>query len=152
MCILIGKRTVLAVQQKAVAGNCNGVNIVAIVVWLNEVGQDGKRHPLAYWGNCCPWRWRHNCQDCRLQGNEDGEFRICDGADEYFGEVNNGFLMDVAEMEKWGGRGWIGEGLCQSMHCNNICVDGRGLGHRTLVRKQLHCFGGTLGSGLRDIN
>ena len=115
MRLLLGKRPVLAVRPEAVAGDCNGVDVVAIVVWLDEVGLDGKCHPQ---------RWRRNRQDCRLRGNDDGECRISDGALEYFDEVNNGLLLGVAELDKRGGRGCIGEGLRQGTRCNSGCVDG----------------------------
>ena len=80
-----------------------------------------------------------------------GECRLCDGALGYFGEVNNGLLLGVAKLGKQGGRGWIGESLRQGTRCNNGCVDGGGFWHRTLVQKELHCFGGALSFGIGDI-
>ena len=63
MRFLLGKRLFLEVRLQLVAGGSNGVNVVAIVVRLDEVGQDGKSHPQRYWGNCHPWRWQWNRQD-----------------------------------------------------------------------------------------
>ena len=60
-------------------------------------------------------------------------------------------LLGVAKLGKRGGRGWIGEGLRQGTRCNDGCIDGGGFWHLTLVRKELHCFGDTIGSGLQDI-
>ena len=137
MLFLLGKRPLLGVRPEAVAGYRNGVNVVAIVVRIDEVGLDGQRHPRRYWGNCHPWRWRWNCQDCRLWGNANGECRPCDGALEYFGKVNNGLLLGVAEL--------VGT------RCDNGCVNGGGFWHRTLVRKELPYFGGALGYGIWDI-
>ena len=150
MRLLLSKRLLLAVRPEAVSGDSNGVNVFAIVVRLNEVGLDGQRHPRRYWGNFHPWGWRWNHQDCRLRGNADGECRLCDGALEYFGKVNNGLLLGVAELGKGGGRVWIDEGLLQGMRCDDGCVDGGGFRDRTLVRK-ISLFCGALGSGLRDI-
>ena len=42
MRLLLGKMLLLAVRPEAVAGDRNGVNVVAIVVWIDEVGLDGK--------------------------------------------------------------------------------------------------------------
>ena len=56
--------------------------------------------------------------DCRLQGNDDWECRLIDGAFEDFGEVNDGLLVGVAELGKRGFRRWVGEGLCQGPRCN----------------------------------
>ena len=137
MRLLIGKRLLQGVQSEAVAGDINGVGVVAIVVWLNEVGMDRQRNPQRYWGNCHPRRWLWNRQDCRLRGNHDGECRLRNGAFECFGEVNNWFLLGVVKLGKRGGRAWIGEGLCQGTYCDDGCIDGRFFWHRTLVRK--HC-------------
>ena len=157
MRLLLGKRPLLAVRPEAVAGDCNCVNVVSIVVGSNEVGMGGERHPRIYWGKFHPRRWRRKRQDCRLWGNnngechpqrwqskrqycrlwgnEDGECMLCNGALEYFGEVNNGLLLGVDKLIKWGGRGCIGEGLCQGPRCNDGCVEGEGFWHRTLVQK-----------------
>ena len=50
--------------------------------------------------------------DCMLQGNNDGECRLSNGAFEYFGEVNDGLLLGVVELGKQGCRIWVGQGLC----------------------------------------
>ena len=44
MQILLGKRPLLVVQPETVAGDRNGIAIIAIVVRLDEIGMDGKRH------------------------------------------------------------------------------------------------------------
>ena len=44
MQILLGKRLLLVVQPETVAGDRNGIAIIAIVVRLDEIGMDGKRH------------------------------------------------------------------------------------------------------------
>ena len=89
--------------------------------------------------------------DCRLRRNDDGEFRLSDGAFGYFGEVNDGLLLGVAEMGKQGCRRWVGEGFCPGSRCDDGCIDGGCFWHWTLVWKEFHCFGGALGSGLWNI-
>ena len=66
MRILLDKKPLLAVRPEAVAGESNGVNVVAFVVRLDEFGLVGQRYPRRYWGKCHPWIWRCNRQDCRL--------------------------------------------------------------------------------------
>ena len=44
MGLLFGKRPLLVVQPETVAGDRNGIAIIAIVVRLDEIGMDGKRH------------------------------------------------------------------------------------------------------------
>ena len=89
--------------------------------------------------------------DCRLQGNDDGECKLSDGALEYFSEVNNGLLLGVSKLSKQGGRNWIGEGICQGSRCDDGCIDGGFFWHWVLVWKELHCFGGAIVSGLWNI-
>ena len=137
---LISKRPFMAVQKEEVAVDTKGVDVVAIVVRLDEVGLDGKRHPWRYWGDCHPQRWRWNRQYCRLQGNDNGGYRLRDGTLKYLGKVNNVLLMGVAELGKRGGRSWIGEGLRQGTHCDDGCVDGGDFWHWTLVRKEIALF------------
>ena len=86
-----------------------------------------------------------------MWANDDGECRLSDGALKCFGEVNNGLMLGIIKLGKRGDRVWIGEGLRQGMRCNDGCIGGGGFRHRTLVWKKLHCFGGALGSGIRDI-
>ena len=133
MQLLIGKRPLLVVQLEAVAGDRNGVDVVAIVVWLDVIGLDSQRHPRRYWVDCHPQRWLR--QDCRLRGNNYGGCRLRDSALEYFSEVNNGLLLCVAELGKRSGRGWVGDGLHQGTRCNDGCVDVGVFRHWTLVRK-----------------
>ena len=104
----------------------------------------GNVHPRRCWGNCHPrrcwgnwnlWRWCWNHPDCGLRGNDDGECRLFNGAFEYFGEVNDGLLMGVAELGKLGGRQWVGEGLCQGLLCNYGCIDRGCFRHWALVWK-----------------
>ena len=162
MRLLLGKRPFLSVRPEEVEGGINGVDIVAIIVWLDEVGLDEQRypwrywgncHPRMYWGNCHPRRYWGNCrprrywggchprrsrwnrQDCRLWENANGECRIRDGAIEYSGEVKNGLLLVVAVLGKQGDRVCIGEGLHEGTRCNSGYVDGGGFWHRTLVRE-----------------
>ena len=48
MRLLIGQWPLLTVRPEAVAGDSNGVYVVAIVVRINEVGMYGQRHPQRY--------------------------------------------------------------------------------------------------------
>ena len=86
--------------------------------------------------------------DCRLRDKNDGECSISDGAFENFGEVNDGLLLCVIELGKQGCRRWVGEGLCQGSHYDDGCIDRRCFRHWELMWKELHYFGGAVGSGL----
>ena len=44
MWLLRGKGLFLAVQPEAVAGESNGVNVVTILVWLDDMRMDRQRH------------------------------------------------------------------------------------------------------------
>ena len=68
-------------------------------------------------------------------GNDDWECRLSDGAFKYFGKVNDGLFLGVAELGKWGCRRWVDEGLCQGSRCNDGCIDGGYFGHWALVWK-----------------
>ena len=50
-----------------------------------------------------------------MRGNNDGECRLSDGTFEYFGEVNNGFLLGIAKLVKWGYRRWVGEASVRAL-------------------------------------
>ena len=95
------------------------------------------------------WWWY--CLDCRLRGNNDWECRLSDGAFKDFGEVNDGLLLGVAELGKWGCTRWVGEVLCQGLRYDDVRIDRGCFRHWSLVWKELHCLGSTLGSGLGDI-
>ena len=67
MQILLSKSLVLTVQLEAIAGDSNGVDVVAILVRLNEVGLDRQSHPWRNWGKFHHRRWQRKHQDCRLR-------------------------------------------------------------------------------------
>ena len=86
-----------------------------------------------------------------MRGNDDWECRLSDGAFKYFGKVNDGLLLGVAELGKGGCRRWVEEGLCQGSRCDDGCIDGGCFWHWALVWKELHCLGGALSSGFGNI-
>ena len=111
----------------------------------------GNCHPRRCWVDWHPRRWRCNGLDCRLRGGDAGECRLRDGALEYFGEVNNGLLLGIAELGKCSGRCWFGEGLCQGTRYGNECINRGCFWLRILVWNNCTFVGGALGSCLWNL-
>ena len=86
-----------------------------------------------------------------MRGNGGWECRLSNGAFKYFGKVNDGLLLGVAELGKQGCRRWVGEGLYQGSRCDDGCIEGGCFGDWELVWKKLHCLGGELSYGLGNI-